>query len=80
MGTKKHPSIVRSSQERAGHLEFSNRHGIQVIVGIESDQQQDLADVEHILRDQLVKTPPRIAGDDYCPCGPGKKYEKCCAI
>ena len=82
MGTKKHPAIVRvATQERAGQiLELCNQHGIQVIIGIEPNQQEDITDVERILRRpapvQVVKAPPRIAGNDYCSRSSGKKYKK----
>ena len=85
IGTKKHPAVVRvATEERARQiLELCNQHGIQVIVGIESDQREDISDVERILRRpepvKVATAPPRISGNDYCPCGSGKKYKKCCA-
>jgi SWIM/SEC-C metal-binding protein len=85
IGTKKYPAVVRvATEERARQiLDLCNQHGIQVIVGIEPDQREDISDVEHILRRpesvKAAKTPPRISGNDYCPCGSGKKYKKCCA-
>jgi len=24
------------------------------------------------------RLPPKISGNDYCPCGSGKKFKKCC--
>jgi SWIM/SEC-C metal-binding protein len=85
IGTKKHPAVVRvATEERARQiLELCNQHGIQAIVGIEPDQPDDISDVERILRcldpGKAAKAPPRITGNDYCPCGSGKKYKKCCA-
>ena len=85
IGTKQHPAVVRvQTEERALEiLNLCNGHGIQVIVGIEPDQYEDITDVERILRSPVAakapKAPPRIRGNDYCPCGSGKKYKKCCA-
>jgi len=27
---------------------------------------------------QMARHPPRVSGNDYCPCGSGKKFKKCC--
>ena len=86
IGTKKHPAVVRvATEERARQiLDLCNQHGIQVIVGIESDQPEDISEVERILSrpeplEVVAKAPPRVTGNDYCPCGSGQKYKKCCA-
>ena len=86
IGTEKHPAIVRVATEERGRqiLDLCNQHGIQVIIGIEPDKREDITDVERILRQpepaKTAKEPPRISGNDYCPCGSGKKYKKCCAV
>jgi len=46
-----------------------NEHGWQVIAGVEEDE-PEAADKPH--------APPRIGGNDYCPCRSGKKFKKCC--
>ena len=74
-----------ASEERALQiLDLCNLHGIQVIVGIEPDQREDISDIERILRRtksvKAAKVPPRITGNDYCPCGSGKKYKKSCCL
>ncbi|PYY04691.1 MAG: hypothetical protein DMG69_29450 [Acidobacteria bacterium] len=86
IGTKKHPAVVRvATEERARQiLDLCNQHGIQVIVGIESDQPEDISEVERILRRPeplkvVAKAPRRVTGNDYCPCGSGQKYKKGCA-
>lgn len=85
IGTKNRPAIVRVATEQRGHqiLDLCNQHGIEVIIGLEPDQPEDISDVEYIMRRlepvQGMKAPPRISGNDYCPCGSGKKYKKCCA-
>jgi len=81
LGTKQRPAVVRvQTEERAMEfLDLCNKHEIQVIIGVESDKQEDISDIKRILRSPLpVKAPPRIGRNDYCPCGSGKKYKKCC--
>ena len=81
LGTKQRPAVVRvQTEERAMELlELCNEHEIQVIIGVEPDQQEDIGDIKRILRPPVpVKAPPRIGRNDYCPCGSGKKYKKCC--
>lgn len=82
LGTKKHPAVVRvQTEERAMELlDVCNEHGIQVIIGVEPYEQENISDVEYILsRPTPTKAPSRIGRNDYCPCGSGKKYKKCCA-
>ena len=85
IGTKKHPAVARvETEERARKImELCNLRGIQVIVGIEPGKPEDISDIERALRfaepAKAVKAPPRVTGNDYCPCGSGKKYKKCCA-
>lgn len=86
IGTNRHPAIVRVQTEEKGRelVNFCSERGIQVIVGIEADKPEDISDIERALRSlQPVKVksvaPPHISGNDYCPCGSGKKYKKCCA-
>jgi len=82
LGTKRRPAVVRvRTEERAMEiLDLCNEHGIQVIIGIEPDEQENISDVERILsKPAPAKAPPRVGRNDYCPCGSGKKYKKCCA-
>ena len=84
VGTDKHPAVVRVATEQRAReiLEQCEQRGIKVIVGIEPGRQEDITDVERILRRpaqvKVVKAPPRLSGNDYCPCDSGKKYKKCC--
>jgi SWIM/SEC-C metal-binding protein len=81
LGTKQRPAVVRvQTQERAMELlDLCNEHEIQVIIGVEPYEQEDISDVQRILRPPMpTKAPPRIGRNDYCPCGSGKKYKKCC--
>lgn len=82
LGTKQRPAVVRvQTQERAMELlDLCTEHGIQVIIGVEPYEEEDISDVERILSPPVpAKAPPRITRNDYCPCGSGKKYKKCCA-
>ena len=84
IGTNKRPAVVRVATEQRAReiLEQCAPLGIKVIVGIEPGKQEDISDVERILRRpapiEIVKAPPRVSGNDYCPCASGKKYKKCC--
>ena len=67
-------------------LLFVTNTGRQVIVGVEEDEPEDTSDVEWLLngRSDAAKaadtpdTPPKIGGNDYCPCRSGKKFKNCC--
>ena len=84
VGTDQHPAVVRVATEQRAReiLEQCDQRGIKVIVGIEPGRQEDITDVERILRRpaqvKVVQAPPRFSGNDYCPCASGKKYKKCC--
>jgi SWIM/SEC-C metal-binding protein len=81
LGTSKKPAVVRvQTQARAGEiLEICDRKGWQVIVGLEPDQDEDISDVERLLRLQAPAKAATVPGrNDPCPCGSGRKYKKCC--
>ena len=81
LGTKQRPAVVRVQTEERGVelLDLCNQYEIQVIIGIEPDKQEDISDIKRILQPPVpVKAPPQIGRNDYCPCGSGKKYKKCC--
>lgn len=82
LGTSKHPAIVRvRTEERADEiLALCDQHGWQVIVGVEPENEEDVSDVERLLR---PPTPARAAEpspgrNDPCRCGSGRKYKRCC--
>lgn len=87
LGTKKRPAIVHVETEaRAGEImEICEARGWQVIVGIEPDKPEDILDVQ-----KLMNRPPSlparservhpVSGNDYCPCGSGLKFKKCCML
>lgn len=85
LGTKQKPAVVRvQTQERASEiLKKCNENGWQVIVGIETDNEEDISDVNKLLglTDENTKTVynvEKVGRNDPCPCGSGKKYKKCC--
>jgi uncharacterized protein YecA (UPF0149 family) len=77
---------VRSVEKAEAILALCNKHGWQVIAGVEEDRPEDTSDVEWLLN-RLGETaksaskphvPPKVSGNDYCPCRSGKKFKKCC--
>ena len=75
LGTHKHPAVVRvrSAEKAENIVALCNKHGWQVIAGIEEDEPEDISDVEWLL-DKLSekasaakpRLPPKISGNDYC--------------
>jgi uncharacterized protein YecA (UPF0149 family) len=88
IGTHKRPAVVRvRTPEKAEDIvALCNEHGCQVVVGVEKDEPEDTSDVEWLLNRLCDDAnpagnphlPPSISGNDYCPCGSGKKLKKCC--
>jgi SWIM/SEC-C metal-binding protein len=85
LGTHKHPAIVRVRSVSRGEeiVSLCQDHGWQVIVGVEPDEREDISDLEELLsrerkRVRPLRSPVRVAPNDYCPCGSGKKFKKCC--
>src|SRR2546426_9899464 len=61
LGSEKHPAVVRvRSFERAEQiLALCNRHGWQVIVGVEEDKPEDVTDFEKLLRGNAMGSATR---------------------
>ena len=85
LGTHKRPAVVRvRSTEAAGEIVgLAQERGWKVIVGVEPDQLEDLSDLRKLMRAEVEpeakpRLPPKISGNDYCPCRSGKKFKKCC--
>ena len=84
LGTHKRPAVVRvrSKADAEEIVSTCTECGWQVIVGIEPDRPEDISDFQKLLnttpRKEKPRLPPRISGNDYCPCGSGKKFRKCC--
>ena len=84
LGTDKRPAVVRvrSAEEAQEIVDFAQERGWQVIVGVEPDQIEDRSDLLKLMRTEgkpefQPRLPPKISGNDYCPCGSGKKFKKC---
>lgn len=87
LGSPTRPAIVRVRSEARGEeiVSLCTEHGWQVIAGVEPDKPEDISDVEELLRgaQETVSPPrsaPRVGPNDYCPCGSGKKFKKCCGV
>jgi SWIM/SEC-C metal-binding protein len=85
LGTIKRPAVVHVRTEaRAGEImAVCESNGWQVIVGIEPDQPEDISDINTLSRRPATAIEPTerfrpVSGNNYCPCGSGKKYKKCC--
>ena len=81
-GTKQRPAVVRVRTEERAHeiVALCEEHGIQVIVGIEPEETEDISDVERIFCPPVPAVAvAKVGRNDPCPCGSGKKYKKCCA-
>ena len=85
LGTHKRPAVVRvrSTEEAREIVSLAQQRGWQVIVGVEPDQIEDLSDLRKLLRIEAApevkpRLPPKISGNDHCPCRSGKKFKKCC--
>jgi SWIM/SEC-C metal-binding protein len=86
-GSERKPAVARVQTEtRAGEImRLCNEHGWQVIVGIEPDEPENISDIEWLLKKsrkhpipQIRPGPMKVSPNDYCPCGSGLKYKKCC--
>ena len=87
LGTKKRPAVVHVETEaRAAEImQTCQSHGWQVIVGIEPDKPEDISDVQKLINksDSLPAQTERariVSANDYCPCGSGFKFKKCCML
>ena len=48
---------------------------------VEPDKIEDLSDLRKLMRTETKPClPPKITGNDYCPCRSGKKFKKCCGV
>lgn len=87
LGTKKRPAVVRVQTEtRAGEiLQLCSANGWQVIVGIEPDKAEDIADVRKLMNTPVLSPEPitrlrPVSSNDYCSCGSGLKFKNCCEM
>ncbi len=85
LGSDNRPAVVRvrSTEEAQEIVSLARQRGWKLIVGVEPDQVEDLSDLRKLLRIEAApaarpRLPPKISGNDYCPCRSGKKFKKCC--
>ena len=85
LGSHQRPAVVRvqSREEAEEIVGFAQERGWQVIVGVEPDEPEDLSDLRKLMNAEVKpepkpRLPPKISGNDYCPCRSGKKFKKCC--
>jgi uncharacterized protein YecA (UPF0149 family) len=85
LGSPKRPAVVRvqSMEEAEKIVSLAQERGWKVIVGVEPDQIADLSDLRKLMAaggkpEVKPRLPPKISGNDYCPCHSGKKFKKCC--
>jgi len=85
LGTKKRPAIVHVQTEaRAAEIiDECNSKGWQVVIGIEPDKPENIADVNKLARKAVGTIAPTerfrpVSCNNYCPCGSGKKFKNCC--
>ena len=81
LGSSSHPAVVRVQTPRRADeiLSICNRHDREVIVGVEPDEPENIADLEKLLnRPTPLRHPVKVGCNDPCPCGSGLQYKKCC--
>ena len=81
LGSDKRPAVVRvQTQKRAEEiLSICDRNGWKVIIGLEPDKPENIADVERLLRPSGPARPAfKVGRNAPCPCGSGLKYKRCC--
>ena len=81
LGSQKRPAIVRVQTQARGNeiVSLCNSKGWQVIVGIEADKPENTADLDALMgKSAPSQRAQPVSGNDYCPCGSGRKFKKCC--
>ena len=85
LGTKQKPAVVRvQTQEKANEIfKKCNENGWKVIIGIEPDKDENIADIQKLMglsdgNTKIACKVEKVGRNDPCPCGSGKKYKKCC--
>ena len=83
LGTEKRPVVLRTTDEdRAMELlGICEQHGWKALVAVEPDQDEDIADLEKLLRQARLSAAmsARPRKNAPCPCGSGRKYKSCCS-
>jgi len=81
LDSSSHPAVVRVQTPRRAEVVLSicNKHDWEVIVGVEPDEPENIADVEKLLnRPTPLRKAVKVGRNEPCSCGSGLKYKKCC--
>lgn len=81
LGSEKRPAraTVQTMQKAQKVVALCTARGWQVVVGIEPNMPEDMADVERLLDPPAPAVAAGTPGrNEPCSCGSGKKFKKCC--
>jgi len=85
LGSDKKPAVARvQTAEKAQEItQLCDEHGWKVMVGIEPDKAENTEDIKWLLKHRSAKPkiysgPMKTSPNDYCACGSGLKFKKCC--
>jgi uncharacterized protein YecA (UPF0149 family) len=59
-------------------IDFCKEVGVQAIVGVEPDQDEDITDLERAIQPPEPLRVAKVGRNEPCPCGSGRKAKKCC--
>jgi len=81
LGTEKNPVVVSvQTEERLKEVaSIFEENGWKYKIELEPDKSEDITDLEILLNPPKPKIAKKKVGrNEFCPCGSGKKYKKCC--
>lgn len=81
VGTAKRPAVVNvQTEERMKEVTaLFEEKGWKYTITLEADKPEDVFDLERLLNPpKPTKAGKKVARNEPCPCGSGKKYKKCC--
>ena len=81
LGTEKKPAVVHVQTEKRLKEVASmfEENGWTYTIELEPDKPEDITDLEMLLNPSKPKIAEKKVGrNEFCPCGSGKKYKKCC--
>ena len=82
LGTVNNPAVVTvQTEERVKELEpVFEENCWKYTIELEPDKPEDITALEILLNPIKTKiAEKKVARNEPCPCGSGKKYKKCCA-
>jgi SWIM/SEC-C metal-binding protein len=81
LGTTINPAVVNvQTEERVKELEtVFDKNGWKYTIELEPGKPEDIKALDILLNPIKTKiTEKKVARNEPCPCGSGKKYKKCC--